>query len=273
MQDLSLAQDLTLAVVQFDPIWEDCNANLKKLEGMISDVEADLIILPEMFSTGFTMNAAELAEEMNGKTIEWMLSIAEKKHCSLAGSIIIEEEGKYYNRLIWTNPFGIYKTYDKAHLFRMGKENLVYEKGTERNLMLCKGWSICPLICYDLRFPVWSRNFSFPQNHEYDLLVYVASWPQKRSEHWKQLLKARAIENQCYVAGVNRVGIDGKGTQHSGDSCIIDFNGKLLISYEEKESVLIATLSKAQLNTYREKFPAWMDADAFNLTKNSPIKI
>jgi len=258
-------QDLTLSIVQFDPVWEDVEANLKRLTVLLKDNTADLIVLPEMFSTGFSMNVSKLAEPMYGPTMRWMLSLAVHQECTVAGSIIIEEAGKYYNRLIWATPFGTVRHYDKKHLFTMAQENRVYTAGKERRLMLCKGWSICPLICYDLRFPVWSRNFSFPRSKEYDLLLYIASWPHKRADHWSSLLKARAIENQSFVAGVNRIGTDGNDLYYSGDSVILDFKGNVLETSSEEEAVLTTTFKKEDLYQWRKQFPAWEDAGAFFL--------
>lgn len=254
-------QDLTIALVQFSQVWENKAQNLKRIEELILDVEADLIILPEMFNTGFSMNPGNLAEKMDGPAIQWMCEIADRRSISITGSLIVEEDGNYYNRLVWANPFGVYKYYDKGHLFGLAGEDKHYTRGTKPKLFLCKGWSICPLICYDLRFPAWSLNRFYPQNHEYDLLIYVASWPNVRSEHWNKLLVARAIENQSYVAAVNRIGTDNNGLEYSGDSAFIDFSGNVIASVHKDEKVLICTLSREQLKEYREKYPFWKDSD------------
>ena len=256
-------QDLRVSIVQFSQVWENIDANLDKIEKMLEGVETDLIVLPEMFSTGFTMNPSDLAEPMYGPTTHWMLKIAEEKHCAITGSIIVKIKDQYHNRLLWVNPFGAVQYYDKAHLFRMGKENDVYTAGEKRNLMVCKSWSVCPLICYDLRFPIWSRNFVFPESFEYDLLIYVASWPDARIDHWQKLLPARAIENLSYVVGVNRIGEDGNGMLHTGSSAIIDYKGNIMDTAHQSENVITTTLSKSQLVEYREQFPAALDAQPF----------
>lgn len=258
-------QDLTVSLVQFSPSWENRKDNLQRLDTLLAPLDSDLIVLPEMFNSGFTMNAGKVSESMNGATVKWMLDIAIQKECCITGSIVIEENGKYYNRLIWMNAYGVIKYYDKKHLFRMGNENLIYKKGENRNVMLCKGWKICPLICYDLRFPVWSRNTVSFDTYDYDLLIYIASWPNVRANHWKQLLISRAIENQTYVIGVNRVGIDGNDIAYNGDSTIIDYNGETIHSKSNDEVVLSATLSRLNLNDFRKSFPVWRDADSFEL--------
>ncbi len=257
-------QDLTISLVQYAPVWENAEANLEYLSDLLQDNTSDLIVLPEMFTTGFTMNAAALAEPMYGRTMKWMLALASEKKCTVTGSIIIKENEKFYNRLIWATPFGALRHYDKRYLFTYAKEHHAYTAGNKRTLMLCKGWSICPLICYDLRFPLWSRNFTFPNNNEYDILLYVASWPQVRSYHWSQLLKARAIENLAYVVGVNRVGRDGNALEYSGDSAIIDFKGEVLETASQKSCILTSTFKKEDLYQYRKRFAFWEDAEGFD---------
>ncbi len=258
-------EDLKITIVQTSLHWENVDANLamfsEKLKN-IAPASTDLIILPEMFSTGFTMNASEVAEVMNGKAVTWLKKTAAEKKCVITGSLVIREDGKYYNRLVWMRPDGTYETYDKRHLFRMGEENNTYTAGKKRIITSIKGWKICPLVCYDLRFPVWCRNV----NQEYDLLVFVANWPEVRNYPWKQLLIARAIENQVYLAGVNRIGKDGNDFNHTGDSAVLNFKG-LPISKTKasEESVETVTLSYKELEEFRKVFPVALDADRFRI--------
>lgn len=257
-----MVENLKVAFIQSDIIWEDAEKNHKKLEKLINEAEAaDLIILPEMFNSGFTMNTYKAAQLMNGETIAWMKNISLENNTATMGSIIISENGFSYNRLLMSYPCKNLKWYDKRHLFRMGNEHEVFTAGTEQIVFDYVGWRIKPLICYDLRFPVWSRNI----NH-YDLLVYVANWPASRSDVWTTLLKARAIENQCFVIGVNRTGTDGNGISYSGNSLIIDFKGQVIAELpENEEGIGIANLSLSQLNEFRKKFPAYLDADSFEI--------
>ena len=232
--------------------------------------ETDLIVLPEMFSTGFTMNNKAMAETMKSKTAEWIRKTAKEKNCVVTGSLIIEEKKKYYNRLIWMMPDGKYKTYDKRHLFRYAGEEKYYAAGKKKLIVELNGWKICPLVCYDLRFPVWSRNKISSQKSkvksDYDLLLYVANWPERRNHPWKTMLMARAMENQAYVVGVNRVGNDGNNIYHSGDSAAINFKGEILSKTKaHEESVETITLSRKDLDDWRKTFPAWMDADKFSV--------
>lgn len=258
-------EDLRITIIQSSLHWEDIDANLKSFDSKISSIplgSTDLIVLPEMFNTGFTMNATTYYEEMNGKTFNWMSDKSKEKNCVITGSLIIKENGNYYNRLIWMQPDGSYHTYDKRHLFRMSDEHSNYTKGTQRLIVELKGWKICPLICYDLRFPVWCRN-----RNDYDLLIFVANWPQKRVYAWKQLLIARAIENISYVVGVNRIGDDGNGFYHSGDSSVLDYLGANLLSEanssSDNEFIETITLSYSKLESFRSSFPASKDADDF----------
>jgi omega-amidase len=257
-------QDLKITLVQTSLVWEDIKANLSTISKSLNHVivgSTDLIILPEMFTTGFTMKAAQFAEKMDGEAVKWMKATAAAKQCVITGSIVIEEDGKYYNRLVWMQADGSYKTYDKRHLFRMANEQKTYTMGDKKLIVNLKGWKICLLICYDLRFPVWSRN----QNN-YDLLIYVANWPEIRNYPWKQLLIARAIENQCYVAGLNRVGTDGNNMNHSGDSAIMNFKGEIISNIKPfEETISTITLSYSDLQKFREIFRANMDADNFNI--------
>jgi omega-amidase len=258
---------LTVTTIQPDLQWEDKTANLRRLEEMIDGiaVHTELVILPEMFSTGFSMRPELLAEPMEGPTVNWMRTIATRKKIILTGSLIIEEEGKYFNRLIWMLPNGQYGYYDKRHRFAYAGENEHYSAGHKRLVASVKGWKILLLVCYDLRFPVWSRQAAEDGLPEYDLIIYVANWPQRRSLAWKTLLQARAIENQSYVAGVNRVGDDGNKIEHSGDSMIIDPLGEILYHGVGKEEVFTLTLEKEKLDAIRERFPFWKDADRFHI--------
>lgn len=254
-------QDLKISIVQSPLHWESPAANLAMLEEKIwrhSDL-GDLIILPEMFSTGFSMNAASLAEPMNLTSFKWMRQMAAQTGAVVTGSLIIKDKDAYYNRLIWMQPDGNYQYYDKRHLFRMAGEHEVYSSGNKPLIVTLKGWRIMPLVCYDLRFPVWSRN----QGNVYDLLIYVANWPEARSQAWKTLLPARAIENVSYVAGVNRIGQDGKGISYSGDSGVFNMKGDLLSDFGDQDIIRTISLSATDLQSFREKFPAFLDGDRF----------
>lgn len=265
---------LTITIIQPNTFWEKKEANFQMLQTKIEAIKekTEVVILPEMFSTGFSMNTS-LSEKMDGETIGWMKKITHSKKIILTGSLIIEENGKYFNRLVWMLPDGKYGYYDKRHLFAFAKEDRYYTSGNKRLIASVKGWKINLLICYDLRFPVWSRqNTSFLKKKkdlkpepEYDLLIYVANWPEKRNEAWKTLLKARAIENQCYVVGVNRVGEDGNKIIYSGDSMIIDPLGEIIYQKTKEEDVFTFTINKEKLYEIREKFPFWKDADEFKL--------
>lgn len=243
--------------------WEKIDKNLQNIGLRLSGIreKTDLIILPEMFNTGFTMNAVEMAEPMGGKTMQWMQMIAEKYECVVTGSLIISEKGKYYNRLIWMLSDGSYKYYDKRHLFGLGQEDHTYAPGKKKLIVELKGWKICPVICYDLRFPVFLRNV----NGEYDLLLIVANWPERRALHWRTLIPARAVENQCYVIGVNRVGHDGNEVYHSGDSTCIDPNGNVVYYKRDEEDVYTFSINADELALNRRAFPFLKDADKFEL--------
>ena len=250
---------MNITTIQSDIIWEDRISNLIKYQEKIDQIEStDLIILPEMFTTGFSMSPKEISENMDGETIHWMKQNANKTNSAICGSIVIEEYGKYFNRFIWVNPDGSIHHYDKRHLFPFG-ENENYTPGNEKIIIEYKGWKICPLICYDLRFPVWSRN-----SEDYDLLIYVANWPDKRKDAWKSLLKARAIENQCYVIGVNRVGEDPKN-YYSGDSSLINALGETLYINSHIEEIYSTTISKYDLNKVRLQLPFLNDKDNFKI--------
>ena len=259
-------QDLIITIIQTDLVWENKDKNSSHFENRIDSImdETDLIILPEMFSTGFSMSPAKLAEIMNGPTVQWMQKISANRNADLVGSVIIKEKNNYLNRLIWVKPSGALLTYDKRHLFRMGNEQDVYSSGNKLITVELNGWKIRPLICYDLRFPVWSRNAG---GDVYDLLIYVANWPDKRTHHWKSLLTARAIENQAYLAGVNRIGSDGNNVSYCGDSMIVDPLGKTLALLRNRDTIHTERLSGRILTNYREKFPAWKDGDRFEIKK------
>lgn len=233
----------------------------KKIESVQN---SEVVILPEMFSTGFSMHPEALAETMEGDTVRWMKEISAERRIILAGSVIITENGHYFNRLIWMLPNGSYGFYDKRHLFSFAGEDEHYTPGNKRLIASVKGWKINLQVCYDLRFPVWARQAAHEQP-EYDLLVYVANWPQRRNQAWKTLLQARAIENQCYVVGVNRVGNDANNIYHSGDSMIVDPLGNILYHKEEDEDIHTTLLEKALLEETRSRFPFWKDGDHFLL--------
>jgi predicted amidohydrolase len=267
---------LTITIIQPNLNWENKKANLDMLTQKIESIQekTEVIILPEMFSTGFSMRPELLAEKMNGETVEWMKKTASSKKIILTGSLIIDEEGKYYNRLIWMLPDGEYGMYDKRHLFAYAEEHNHYSAGNKRLIAQVKGWKINLLVCYDLRFPVWARQAPSQPSpkgeekavvHEYDVLIYIANWPERRILAWKTLLQARAIENQCYVIGVNRVGDDGNNIHHSGDSMIIDPMGEIIYHKSNEEDVFTYTLQKEKLEDARQKFPFWKDADSFEI--------
>jgi omega-amidase len=265
---------LTISTIQARLYWEDKAANLAMLEEKINAIKekTELVVLPEMFSTGFSMKPALLAEKMDGPTINWMKRVSAAKKIILTGSIIIEEGGNYYNRLVWMLPNGQYGVYNKRHLFAYANEDQHYTGGNKRLIASVKGWKINLQVCYDLRFPVWARQqwqttgTEQEELLEYDVLIYVANWPERRHHAWKTLLMARAIENQCYVIGVNRVGKDGNDIYHSGDSMIIDPLGETLYHQQHEESVFTMTLQKDKLEETRAKFPFWKDADPFIIT-------
>jgi predicted amidohydrolase len=260
-------QDLNIATIQADLFWEQHEKNLEHFSEKIAAIETgiDVIILPEMFTTGFTMNTDLISEQSTQQALEWMKAIAEKKNAAICGSIAAKESDKFYNRLFWVNPDGNYFYYDKRHLFSLSDEPSNYCKGSSKLLVTYKGWKICPLICYDLRFPIWSRNKMTNGSAEYDLLIYVANWPEKRIYAWQTLLQARAIENQCYVAGVNRVGKDGNDINHNGVSLIIDPLGMVMQHAAEEEKILTAKLSSEYLDKTRLNLTFLKDGDAFQI--------
>jgi len=267
---------LTITGIQTKLHWEDKQANLRMLEEKIFSISelTEIIVLPEMFSTGFSMQPEKLAETMEGETVQWMKRVAATKKVIITGSVIISQTSDgggidYFNRLIWMMPNGQCGTYDKRHLFGYAGEDQHYSAGSKRLIASVKGWRINLLVCYDLRFPVWSgQRLSFAESGvttpEYDVLIYVANWPERRNVAWKTLLQARAIENQCYVVGVNRVGEDGNHIYYAGDSMVIDPLGEILYDKTD-EDIFSVTLDKSHLEKIREKFPFWKDADVFNI--------
>ena len=244
-------QDLKVTLIQSELAWEDIDSNLAEFNYRIDAIEEDthLIVLPEMFSTGFTMNAADLAQDMNGSAVKWIIDIV--------GSFIADDSGKFFNRLVWAKPNGEIFVYDKKHLFRMAGEEKIYSAGSKHIIVELNGWKIRPFICYDLRFPAWTRNIA----NQFDAAIFIANWPERRSAHWKALLQARAIENQCYIIGVNRVGIDGNGLSYSGDSSIIDPWGTIIFQKSKQACIYTGDLSYDILQQSRESFPVWKDAD------------
>jgi predicted amidohydrolase len=254
---------LRVTLVQSELAWQDPSANRRNLAGHFRGLagHTDLVVLPEMFSTGFSMDTATLAEEMIGPTVGWLREEAAALGCVITGSLIVRDAGQCFNRLVWARPDGSLEYYDKRHLFRMANEQQHYTAGTRRLVTEIKGWRVCPLICYDLRFPVWSRS-----RGDYDLLLYVANWPQRRAHAWAALLRARAIENLSYVVGVNRIGRDGNGTTYVGDSVALDFLGQPLSSEGGGDRVETAVLDLESLQSYRSSFPALLDADPYEIT-------
>jgi omega-amidase len=260
---------ITFTLIQTSLHWENKVANLQMLEEKIMGIgeKTQVVVLPEMFSTGFSMKPEDLAETMGGETVQWMKKIAAQKKIILTGSVIIDEEGKFYNRSIWMLPNGEFGFYNKRHLFAFASEDKHYTGGTERFIASVNGWRVALNVCYDLRFPVWTRQqFDEEQNFEYDILINVANWPERRSTAWKTLLQARAIENQCYVIGVNRVGTDGNEIYHSGDSMVVDPLGEILYHKKDDEDIFTITLKKDDLNGVRERFQFWRDADEFQIS-------
>lgn len=263
--------NLKITLIQSELYWQNREANLAMFEEKIWQIqeETDIIILPEMFTTGFSMEAEKLAEPMNLTTFKWMQQMAAQKKAVIMGSYIVKENGNYFNRLLWVQPDGEFDYYDKRHLFRMADEHLTYTAGEKKIIKEWKGWKIMPLICYDLRFPVWARS----QNLEYDLGIYVANWPAPRVNAWTTLLQARAIENVAYVAGVNRVGEDENGMSYVGESAVNDFKGNPLFFNHKEEVIQTVTLDWEALQKFRQKFPAQLDADEFTIAAAIPERV
>ncbi len=255
-------QTLRLALIQPDLHWHDAPANRDTLGTAVAKLpdEIRLAVLPEMFTSGFTMQPESIAEDPHGPTLEWMRHMAKSYDLTLTGSYVVRESGHYFNRLIWMPPDGKFGSYDKRHLFRMAGEHRHYAPGRERRVFMLDGWRVCPLICYDLRFPVFSRGID-----EYDLLLYVANWPAARRSAWHTLLPARAVENLCYVAGVNRTGTDGNGIEYVGGSGVWNYLGQALAEADDQPCTITTTLDGDALLRYRQKFPAHHDADRFQL--------
>lgn len=258
------SQELKVALIQTNLIWEHPAQNRTQLAEKINAISetVDIIVLPEMFTSGFTMNPEAVAETMEGDTLTWLKDLAKTKNIAITGSLVISENGNHYNRSVFVLPSGAIETYDKRHTFTLAGEHEVYKAGTEKNIINYKGWKICPLICYDLRFPVWARNVE-----NYDVLLYVANWPKPRVSAWDALLKARAIENMSYCIGVNRVGLDANSYEYSGHSAAYDVLGEKLTNIEpNKEETAIVTLTKSNIETYRNKLKFLNDKDAFMLS-------
>ena len=252
---------LNLSLFQTDIVWQSPDANINTLNQWISQIpgNTDLVILPEMFLTGFSMDVNATAQQMDGAGVNWLKSVAKTRNLTITGSLTINENGLFYNRMLVALPNGDLMWYNKRHLFRMGEEHKHFSSGKELIVVNYKEWNIMPLVCYDLRFPVWSRNVGL----KYDLLLYVANWPQARREAFLTLLKARAIENQCYVVGVNRVGADGNGIKYSGDSVVIDPKGRFMTELSSIPGIVNCSVSLTELRDFRKKFPVYLDSDVF----------
>jgi predicted amidohydrolase len=261
--------DLKITLIQSDLQWENIDANLRMFDQKIDSIQerTEVVVLPEMFSTGFSMQPEKLAETMDGSAVNWLRRKAAEKRIIITGSLIIQEDGEYYNRLIWMLPNGQYGTYDKRHLFGYAGEHEHYQAGNKRLIAQVKGWKINLNICFDLRFPVWARNTIQPATNEpaYDALIYVANWPERRKTAWTTLLQARAIENQCFVVGVNRVGNDGNNIYHSGESSLIDPLGEIIYRKSGTEDIFTYTLQRNKLDEVRSHLPFLKDADNFTL--------
>jgi predicted amidohydrolase len=263
-------QDLKVSIIQSDLVWKDVQSNLASFEFDIDQINenTDLIVLPEMFNTGFVVDPEDVAEDMNGISLQWLKKQAQKKQAVICSSLIIQENKNYYNRLIWMNPNGSFQFYNKRHLFSLGGEHHKFTGGAENLIVELKGWKIKLLVCYDLRFPVWAKNNYINGVYDYDMLIYIANWPASRRDPWMSLLKARAIENQAYVIGVNRIGTDGTGLAHAGDSNIYDAKGKKLVQHlGDTEFAETVMLSKSVLDNFREKFTVGLDWDRFSIEK------
>ncbi len=260
-------QDLTLTLIQPQPQWHRIEENLACFSSLLAKITqpTDIIVLPEMFTTGFTMDSALVAEKMGGRTHNWLLARAASMNAAICGSIVVEEDGHYYNRFLWVTPDGHTEYYDKRHLFRMADEHDHYQPGNRLITIEYKGWRIRPMVCYDLRFPVWARNQVEQGRPAYDLLLYVANWPASRISAWDALLRARAVENLAYSAGVNRLGKDEKDIIYNGHSGVYGPKGETIYFMEETEVIARVALGKTDLEAYRQQFPAYLDADRFSL--------
>lgn len=258
-----MKEKLNISIIQADLVWENPEANRLQFQNKIRSLkkEVDLFILPEMFTTGFTMHPENVSEKIDGETINWMQKLSKEVQAAICGSLIIKENNNYFNRFVFVEPHGKISTYNKRHTFTLAGEHKVYTAGKEKVIVEYKGWKICPLVCYDLRFPVWARNVE-----DYDLLIYVANWPKPRISAWDTLLKARAIENMTYCIGVNRVGKDINGHQYTGHSVVLDGLGKPLTSISEDQQIEVVELNKNHIDTIRTKLKFLDDKDEFNLT-------
>jgi predicted amidohydrolase len=260
-------KDLNIVLLQTDIFWEDVGKNLAHFSQLVMEIPepVDLVVLPEMFSTGFTTNTGKCAETMKGPSMKFLKETAGRMDCMIVGSLLIGDKTGFYNRLVCMSPDGTFQKYDKRHLFRLSEEYKVMHSGDRKIVVQNNGWQYLPLVCYDLRFPVWSKNTYRNGKHEYDFLVYPSNWPLSRAHVWKSLLIARAIENQAYVIGVNRIGADGYGTQHAGNSMVIDPKGMIVAEAGDKEEILQATLSMEELILFRESFKIGLDWDRFTI--------
>lgn len=254
--------DLICSIIQQPLVWQDPVANRDNYRQLIDQQVngSHLVVLPEMFTAGFSMNVSRVAEEQEGETLAWMAEMASRSGAVITGSYAVMKDGVGLNRMAWMRPDGSYETYVKRHLFRMAGEDTRYQAGRDKLLVELNGWRVCPMVCYDLRFPVWCRN-----QNDYDLLIFVANWPAARAYHWSTLLRARAIENLACVIGVNRIGVDNKGNEYSGDSVALDAQGVAQLDPGSEAGVFTTTFSAEALNRYREGFPAHLDADPFQL--------
>ena len=260
-------KNLNIVLLQSDIFWEDIEKNIAHFSGLVNEIRepVDLVVLPEMFSTGFTTNTNSCAEPMDGTSMHFMKETAGKLNCTIIGSLLIKEGTAFYNRLVCMFPDGTFLNYDKRHLFRFSEEYKVMQSGNKKIIVQIGDWHFLPLVCYDLRFPVWSKNSFHNGKYEYDLLVYPSNWPQSRAHVWQSLLIARAIENQAYVIGVNRIGEDGYGTRHAGHSMVVDPKGIILADAGVNEEILKVTLSMDELHLFRESFKIGLDWDRFNI--------
>jgi predicted amidohydrolase len=265
-----LLQPLRISLVQGATRWHDASANRDYYGALVRSLkgQSDLVVLPETFLSGFTNDTLANAEVMDGAGLRWLRDLAREVGATITGSLVVREGDRCVNRLVWIRPDGTQAQYDKRHLFRMAKEHERYAGGNERLIVELNGWRICPQVCYDLRFPVWLRNRydRVANRFDYDLLLFVANWPSARRHAWRTLLRARAIENLCYCAGVNRIGVDGNELHYAGDSAVLDFLGQPLVELGFQEQTVTLTLDPIALAAHRERFPAWMDADEFAIT-------
>ncbi len=272
MSLLEKCKKMKIATLQSALFWENTVLNLHHFDRFLINlpIDVDVVVLPEMFTTGFSMDAQKIARDNGGEGLQWMLTKASELNAAIVGSIAVKEGELFYNRLYWVMPDGVVHSYDKRHLFRMANEHQSYTQGTQKLLVEFRGWRFAPFVCYDLRFPVWSRNVEKSEegvgSPRYDCAIYVANWPAVRSSAWQTLLKARAIENLAYVVGVNRVGVDGHTIEYDGKSSVFDFKGNQLDSHiDSAEGISFVTLNKQELNDFRTNFPAFLDADHFTI--------